>query len=108
MTPQTEHKPNKLQIPTDEYREPKRLVAAFFLQSAPFGDERMSCAVGQNCDSITPACLGADGMPAAPTATQTASGVVVRRKQHNLNTHDKVISQCFVPFSNVRGLLYGE
>jgi hypothetical protein len=90
------------------YKPRQRLTSAAFVQSAPFGDERMSCQVGLNCDSIIPARLEPDGSCVPISSGQRADGILVRRKKHDLQTQKRFVDQCFIPWSNVRGLSYGE
>lgn len=85
-----------------------RLEGAFFNQSAPFAGEVMSVSVNLNCESIVAARLEADGRAIAISEGQRADGIMFRRKVHDRLKNITYISQCFVPWANVRGLTYGD
>lgn len=97
----------KLQIPIEDvYAEPKGIQAAHFVNSVPFIDERQSCSIGLNCDSILPARLEVDGSAVVIDKGQRADGLVIRRKFHNRGLNTRSIAQVFVPWANIRGVQY--
>lgn len=91
-----------------DYKAHSKLVAVFFVDSVPFGGEQTSASIGRNVDSIWPARLEKDGAAVTVEPNQRADGILLRRKHHDLNTHQRVVLQAFVPWSNVRSLQYGE
>lgn len=94
--------------PKEEFKPQTKLVAAFFVDSVPFGGEQASASIGRNVDSIVPARLEKDGSAVPVEPNQRADGILLRRKHRDLNTHQRVVLQAFVPFANVRSLQYGE
>lgn len=87
----------------------ERLAGASLVESVAFaGGEHSSVNAGRNCDSLIPARLEPDGTAVSISSGQRADGLLVRRKVQNLNTREFHVDQVFIPFANIRGLLYGE
>jgi hypothetical protein len=91
-----------------EAKPQTKLVSVAFVDSIPFGNESMSVQIGRNCDSITPARMEADGSAVAIDKNQRADGLLIRQRRHDRVRNVFVVDQCFVPWSNIRGLQYGE
>lgn len=106
MNPQVETKKLVIEVPTHKPRE--RLIGAAFVESVSFAGETTSVRVPGNCDGIAPARLEPDGAMAIIAAGQRADGVKVWRKVQDRVTGQKYVEQHFIPWSNIRGLSYGE
>lgn len=92
-----------------EAKPQTKLVSVAFVNSIPFNNEAMSAQVGQGkADSITPARMEADGTAVAIDKNQRADGLLIRQRRHDRVRNTYVVDQCFVPWSNVRGLQFGE
>ncbi len=97
----------QLKPPEPQFKPLTKLVAAYFVESVPFGGETHSVNVGRNADSIAPARLEKDGAAMPVESGQRADGIVLRRKSHNRASNERVVLQAFVPWSNIRALEYG-
>ena len=89
-----------------------KLVGAHFVASIPFANESLHVATAggnPNADLIAPARLLADGTAQPISGNERSDGLLVRKAVHDrLNGGRPVVTQCFVPWSNVRGLVYAE
>lgn len=91
------------------YAPQTRLLSASFVQSVPFGDEAMSVSIGsKQVEAILVARLDADGLATAIEKGQRSDGILLRAKRHDRARNTHYMQQCFVPWSNVRGLGYGD
>lgn len=93
----------------------RRIYAVSFAQSVAFAGESLSVRIASDngargisniVDSITPARLGPDGCPVAIDKDQHATGVQLRKAQ--LVSGRKAVKQAFVPFANIKEIVYGE
>lgn len=85
----------------------RKLLSASFSESIPFDNEAMSVQLGRNADDIFPAILGPAGDAIQIEKGQRADGLAIQRRTTNLNTHETLSLQVFVPWANVKGLVYG-
>jgi hypothetical protein len=72
------------------------------------GKELASVTIPRDADSIVAARLEPDCSAVAISTGQRADGLLIRKKNMNLNTRIEAIEQHFIPFANIRGLAYGE
>ncbi len=100
-----------------EYKPQTRLSVVMFDRSVMFGAEIDSASVwvpgskGQApsnaVDSIELAWL--DGQGNVGTGHGTPSdGLVMRKRVHDLTNGRRIVRQAFVPWSNIRSIIYGE
>lgn len=89
-----------------------KLVGAHFVTSIPFANETLHVATAggnPNADLVVPARLQADGTPTPISGNERSDGLLVRKAVHDrLNGGRVLLVQCFVPWGNVRGLVYAE
>lgn len=95
-------------VPAPEPKAHNRLIGATFIESIPFSGEVSSIALGNKCDSIAPARLESDGTAVPIEKGQQSMGILVKRKVRDMTRNTLFVDQCFVPWANIRGLVYGE
>ena len=90
--------------------EPKRIASVRFVDSVPFGGagEAMGVEVGTTAEFVVPARHEADGSPVTIAANQRADGLLLSRRYHDRVRNRATVERVFVPWSNVRGVKYGE
>ncbi len=93
-----------------EYTPHARLSVVYFDGSVMFGSEMSSAAVGNTgsntVDSIVPGRLDEDG--SIVLGSQGATGLVLRKKRHDLATNKRIAMQTWVPWARIRNVGYGE
>lgn len=87
-----------------------RLAAVYFDGSVSFGSEMASASVGGTgsnvVDSIFPGHIADDGQ--IVLGSEGATGLVMRKKRHDLHNGKRSIDQCWVPWARIRNVGYGE
>lgn len=97
--------------PKSDAKLNSKLVGARFLQSVEFGGESMAVTVRADgtgtADAILPARIAPDGRPTPCEGNEQPTGVVVRKRVHDRNANVYFVAQNFVPWANIRCLVYG-
>lgn len=100
---------SKAATPVVALKTKERLTGFGLVESIAFcGKELASVILGRDADSIAPARLEPDGTAVVISSGQRADGLLLRKKNMNLQTRMECIEQKMVPFANIRGLDYGE
>ncbi len=87
--------------------EHTRLVALSFIAPIQFGGVSTSLRIGHNVDSVTPARLWTDGRPRPIAEDEGADGLLLRRTVRGPKGN-MMVTQSFVPLTNVAEMLFGE
>ena len=91
-------------------KEAPRITDAFFKDAAPFSSETMTANVGRNgVESLIPGCVDSAGRvsTALDDGERPSDGLLVTYRQRQADG-TSVIRMCLVPWSNIRGVSFGD
>lgn len=90
-----------------ESKPQTKLAAVRFVESVPFHGESLSVSASEDV-KLSVARIDADGSSVAIDKGQRADGVLIKARTHDRLRNTFVAQQIFVPFANVKAILYGE
>lgn len=100
--------------PAEQWVPQTKLVVAYFKESVtlPGLAEMNSAAVsktGSNCvDEILPGVMDPEGRARIAKGDEQSTGLILRKRIHDLHTNQRRLAQTLVPWSNVKCVGYGS